>query len=810
MHIPKSSLLLSKKSILPLLLLFVFTAATAQKKSGTASAAPKKDLETEQTEKLLLSELNKLRASFSLDSLEPHEILTKAAALQAEDMAKNNKATLVNSKVKLATTAKRVIACGGTKNAEEMVLAVSGMKGKSAATPKDIVDAVILKWKTGKKEIAILKNPNYVFASPSVKSDASGKKVYVSVVYGGFNIVNDGAKQKSELKTPYTSKNKKIKPADVRYCKNCDKFKDYDGLQKGIYVKDNKVYLKYGNMKTFSKLIKKPNDGLAIDIVQRAQYTNPKYNIYDNNLISKGVLQKTVTSDKIYSKNLVKPEKKGKRVTKLDVQLATIPTNLRGTDYELNLLVIQDGNVCKTLRPSYIEQGDQESNTQLAMLWMPEDDAYHKPPFEPKSESTLLNFSIPFEKNKSDYKEEDLQPFLNALQEPDFFIEGLYITAYSSIEGDAKSNAMLQKKRAESIIKALSKMQKAGVVTNVKTSDSWNLFQMETEDGKYDYLSKMTKEKAIQEINGKGLATELEPILSKERFAQIVMDVTYDITGPKEEKFSVSKFNQAVKKSDLKQAYKIQYYIGKQMQSQKYTVEAPSKMFIPNEAKYSGLLNNQVVSHFELNNNVADDEDYSNMKKLALLDPANNYIKFNNLFCSVKLDSTIGDKKAQDELQKRIEELYKSEIPKKYVDALNTEWQFRMIEAYDTIDGGQLVVEQCINRIKSFYNFKEGTWQNALKLSYIFARFKDYKFATSILAPFVKEAQPDKNVLFAYISFCAQETELINSRLFVEALEKAEKADHDRYCKLFGKPYLTFQVLDNPLVKKDYNEAKCK
>ncbi|MCW3072821.1 MAG: hypothetical protein JWO44_2711 [Bacteroidetes bacterium] len=791
---------------------FLITAGTfgfAQKKSKKDSPPETKTIETAEAEKLILQELNKIRAAANLDTLEINEILSRASAIQAEDMAKNNKAQLDNSKGKMKTTAKRVIASGGTKNVEETVLAVSAMKGKAAATPKDIADAVMAKWKIGKKELLIIKNGNYVFASPSVKIDEGGKKAYVSVVYGGFSIVNDGAKMKKELKAPYTSKNKKIKGPDVRTCKNCDKFKDYDGLQKGIYVKDNKVYLKYDNLKAFSRLIKKPKDGLAIDFVQKAQYDNPKYNIYDNNLLSKGVLQKTVSKDKLFSKNLVKPEKKGKKVSKLDVQIGTIPKNIKG-DYEINLLVIQDGKLCKTIRKSYIEQGDQESNSPLSMLLMPEDGAYTKPPFEPKSESTLLNFSIPFEKNKSDYKEEDLAPFLNALQEPDFFIEGLYITAYSSIEGDASANAILQKKRAESIIKALSKMQKAGVVTNVKTSDSWNLFQMETEDGKYDYLAKMQKEKAIQEINSKGLAAELEPILGKERFAQIVMDVTYDITGPKEEKFSVSKFNQAVKKNDIKQAYKIQYYIAKQMREQKYTPEATTKLIIPNEAKYSGLLNNQVVNHYLLNNSVPDDEDYAEMKKLATLDPANNYIRFNNLFCAVKLDSTIGDKKAQDDMQAKIDGMYKTEVPKKFVDALNTEWQFRVIEVYDTMETGAPVVEVCINRIKSFYNFKDGSWQNALKLSYIFARFKDYKFATTILAPFVKEEKPDENLLFAYASFCAQEQELVNSRMFVTALEKAEKANHDRYCKLFGQPYLTFQVLDNPLVKKDYNNTGCK
>jgi uncharacterized protein YkwD len=798
-----------KKTTITLFIALAALTGFAQKKDTKKTETTEQGVNTTEAAKLILDGINRLRIENSIDTLEANETLTKASDIQATDMAKNNKAQLQGSKGKYKTTAKRVTAVGGTKNAEEIVLAYSALKGKGPITPKELADAVVAKWKMGKKEIAIIKNGNYVYASPSVELDETGKKVYISVVFGSFNTFNTGAKKKSELKVPFTSKNKKIKEPDTRVCKNCDKFKDYEGLEKGLYVKDGKIYLKYENLKTLSKLIKKPKDGLAVDIVQRAQYEKPDYNIVDNNLLSKGVLLKTLTSDKLYSKNLVKPEKKGKKVTKLDVQLGILPSGIKGA-YELNLLIVQDGKLCKTVMKTYLEQGDQDSNSPLTMLLMPDSAAYFKPPFEPKSESTLLNFTVPFEKNKSDYKEEDMAPFLDALQEPDFFIEGLYITAYSSIEGDAGANAKLQKKRAESIIKALSNMQKEGVVTNVKTSDSWNLFQLEMEGGKYDNLTQMAKEKAIQTINSKGLAAELEPVLAKERFAQIVMDVTYDITGPKEEKFSVSKFNQAVKKADIKQAYKIQYYVGKQMRMQKYTPEALSKLIVPNEAKYSGVLNNQVVLHYMFNNNTPDDEDYEQMKKLATLDPSNNYITFNNLFCAIKLDSTIGDKKAQGDMQSRIDAMYKSQVPKKYVDALNIEWQFKIIDAMDSVEGGEPVIQACIDKIKSFYNLKESSWQNNLKLAYVFARFRDYKFASNLLAPFIKQDKVNEQVLFAYASFCSQVPELIKSRLFVLALEKAEKANHERYCKLFGEPFLTFQVFDNPFVKADYNKAGCK
>jgi hypothetical protein len=798
-----------KKATLVLFLSLSAMHGFSQKK--TTKPAPSNDFNTKEAEIALLKALNKVRIENKLDSLEYNDVLGKAAAIQSTDLAKNGKAQLENSKGKYKTTQKRVISVGGTNKTQELVLATSIVKGKTTMSAQELADAAFYKWRVGKANQSVIKNADYLFASPSVTIDASGKKAYISIVFGSFNTFNSGADKKKELPVPYSSKTKKLKEPEDRSCNACKKFKDWEGLASGLYVENGKIYIKYANLKALSKFIRKSGDGLAVDVVQRAQYDNPDYNIVDNNLISKGVLLKTVTMSKLYSKNRIKAVKKGNRTikpTKLDVQLGVLPKKITGP-YEMNLMIVQDGKLCKVIMPSKIEQGDQESNSQLGMLLMPDSAAYFKPPFEPKSESTLLNFNVPFEKNKSDYKETDMEPFLTALQEPDFFIEGLYITAYSSIEGDAKSNEKLQKKRAESIVKALSKMQKAGVVTNVKTTDSWSLFQLEAEDGKYDYLTKMTKEKAIQEINGKGLAKELEPILGKERFAQIIMDVTYDITGNKEEKFSVSKFNQSMKKMDIKQCLKIQYYIGKQMRLQKYSAEAPSKMNIPFDVKNSGLLNNQVVLRFMYNNNVASDEDYSEMKKLATLDPSNNYITFNNIFCAVKLDSTIGDVKAQNEMQKRIDAMYKTDVPKKYVDALNIEWQFKIIEAMDSAENSELVTQACIEKIKIFYNIKESSWQNNLKLAYVFARFKDYKFAASLLAPFVPQQSVNENLLFAYASICAKMPELYKSRTFVLALQKAEQMNHDRYCKLFGAPNITFQVFDNPLVKSDYKKAAC-
>ena len=798
-----------------ILVCFLFTAVT-NSFSGNDKDSPKlrsrddAEFNYEELEKMLIEGINKMRKEALVDTLEINDILELAASNQAEAMAKKGEVSLLQGSKKYKTTSKKVTAFLGTKNAEEIVIAVAASNGKDDFKPQKIAEDVFAKWKVSKKDKPIILNGNFMYAGVYARMDADKKKIYISVVFGSYNTFNLGADKRKELDLPYTKKVKKLKsPVNIAECKNCDRYKDYVNLQKGLYVRNNKVYLRYDNLRAFKKLIRKPKDGLAVDIIQKQQYEKQEYNILDNNLVSKGILLKKVYSSDIYKKNLVKPTKKVRTPTSLEVCFGTLPEKLE-EGYEMNLLIIQDNKVCLTIMRSYLEAGDQASNTPLQMLIMPDSTIYLNPPFVPNLELTVLNFVVPFEKNKYDYKLEDMQPFLTALQEPDFIIEGLHIYAYSSIEGDSLANANLQMKRAESIVSAFKSIQSSPISSSIKTNDSWDLFRLELEGNQWDNLTKMSKRDAIKEINSKGLAKDLEQYLSKERFAQIVMDITYDIKGKKEEKFAVVQFNKAVKKSDTRQAMKIQYFISTNIRKGKYTMDNSwAKLEIPKEAKYSGILNNQVVMGYQLANNKVTEENYAELKVISKLDPSNTIITFNNLFCYLKFDD-LGDAKEQADVQRRIDGLYTSAIPKKFVDGLNIEFQFKVMDVLDSMENAEVQIQVCIDKIKSFYNFKEASWQNSLKLAYVFEHFKDYKFSVSLLEPYIEQEKVDEQLLFTYISLCAQIPERLKSRMFVSAMRKAQKVNSSRYCELFGDPYITFQVLDNPFVKEDYIKANCK
>jgi outer membrane protein OmpA-like peptidoglycan-associated protein len=756
---------------------------------------------------ILVRELNKFRLKNGLDTFEVNQVLIDAAAIDCNKFAKAGVAKVDPEKVK-----KNLVKAGGTQKGEEVTMLSPVSKGRDNYKTVEVAKVIWTRWENNKKDKEILLKPQYMLIGIKCVMQKDGKKIVATAVFGGYDSFNTGAKMKKELAVPFNTKSKKLLTPYAKSCKSCEKWKNYDVLQKGLKVENGKIYLEYANLKDLKRLLKKTKDGLAVDVVQKSQYEKADYNIVDNNFQNKGIMGKVIAKDQVFAKNLVKPDPKAKKkvkINKLKIEMGKFNPKITGP-YELNLIVVQDGHVCKTVTRSYLEKGDQESSTPVGII--PADSTVGlKPAFEPKSESSILNFTIPFEKNKSEFKPEDIAPFIKALNEPDFMIDGLYIYAYSSIEGDAGANAKLQRKRAESVTNVLQSMQQNKITPNIETKDSWVLFELEMEDGKYADLVKLGKEKAIKKINNDGaLLNELEPVLAKQRFAQMVMDVTYDISGDKEQKFTTVSFNRAIKANKMSQAYKIMEYASTRKIAKKYTEDALDSFKIPENPKFINLLNNKAYYNYLANSSIVDEDDYAEFKRIEKIDPASDVVRFNRIFCSIKIDSTTGTKEQQAKMQQEIDALYKSKISKKLVDGLNIEWQFKIIESLDTTDGADAQIEACINKIKGFYNFKEASWQNALKLAYVFTRGKDYKFSSTVLEPFLKVENVSEDLLFSYISIASHLPEKFYSRVFSDALHKAKEKNPERYCKLFGDPYMSFQVLDNPNAKKDYREAGCR
>lgn len=749
-------------------------------------------------QRLLLDELNKFRTKNGLETLESVTVLKNAALMSATDMADEE-----SEKTSPDISVKYLQAAGATVKGSELTGKAVTTKGKEDYRTTEVARMIYEKWESNDKAMLILMNPMYKLCGVAAVMDELGEKVYVSMFFGGYDIVNDGVRQKKQLAVPYNTVAEKLQAPDVRSCKACSQYHNFELLQQGISVEGDKIILRYPNAKDLKRILKKPTDGIAVDVVQRAQYLSAYYNIMDNNLQSKGVMTKVMYKDDFFAKNklLGRDKKANKKIKGVEIELGKFNTKITGP-YELNLIVVQDNKVCRTVTRGYNEKNEIESNTPIGLLPVKSATGL-KPAFEPRNESSILNFIIPFQKNKSEFEETDIEPFLKALNEPDFIVDGLYIYAYSSIEGDSAANYKLQKQRAESVVKVLQERQSNKINPTILYRDSWGLFLLENEDGKYANIVNLGKQKAIEKINGdKALMEELEPILARERFAQIIMDVTYDIKGEKEGKFAAVALQRALKAGNVNQSAKIMDFIKKRIAEGKYQWDALDSIEIPISEKTIGLVNNKIFHQYNLSLQINEDQ-ADIIDSLLKLKPNDPTLLYNSLFCKIKLDSNAGDPQHQQLVQANIDGLY-GKLDSNAVNGLNIEWQFKLMETLDTLPNTDAAIDACINRIKGFYNIKDASWQNAMKLCEVFSRARDYVNAAGVLEPYLKAETVNENLLFMYLSVAARTKEKYYTHTFAKAMDMAHEKYPKRYCALIGAPYMSFQVLENPDVKKTY------
>jgi len=745
---------------------------------------------------LILEGINKHLTFNNHDELRIHKILKLASEDQAEFMAAIEDAVQEQSSGKKKTLEDRMNFYGGAGNAVEIVTKEPLQKGSDVLSYKELAYTIVSKWLSNKKTVDIIMNPENIFCGIGTRIDAKGKKIYISMVMGNYRSLNAGANRRNELNAPYTTRLFGLWPYEEKTCKKCRDFRNMIDLQSGLSVRDGYIYFKYNRLRDLKRLLRDPKDGIAVEVVQKDQYPCTGDNILDNNLPGKGILVKRFWSRKLFKKNMNKDKKKDE----IEVKIGKFPENIKG-EYELNLLIIKERRVCKNIMRSFVMEAGLEYSNKVELLADTISAGAGK--YMPQVSANKINFNIPFEKSKVNYKAQDVEPLLKQLDEPDYIINEVNITAYSSIEGSEEKNAQLQKDRAQSIVKVLESRQKDNIKTNIITKDNWEMFQNDIKETKYAELAEKTIKEAQDYIREKRIHEELEPILSKQRYADVEMTVTYDITGDKEQVFAASMFNKAIKKRDLPLALSIQKFIFKKIMDKKYNVKVVELMNIPFEKDFAGLLMNKLWLEKYLNKIEENKELFGKITQLHTLDPSNPYIQYNYIYFDILL-SDFGNEKTMRDRQKMIDELYKTTLSKPTVDNLNIEYQFKIIHHYDSLPTPHPNMISSLEKIKKIVNINDANWQSALKLAYIFIDQKDFDFAINLIEPFIDEDNVFDELLFTYIGLCSKAQHRLSSSLFLKTMIKASELDKDRFCKMVNPQQLNFQVFDNYDVKEHY------
>ena len=739
--------------------------------------------------------LPKLKHDISLDS---------TAQFQADYQASKDEKTLENN-APYKTTYYRLRKYGLAGNGDELVAKAKAYMGEAEYSYYDLCLALVQSILKNVKTADVMLAERYTYMGFGYNTDPAMKSMYVSLVLGNDRTFNHYKAGYSEKDVPYTKGQANLKGYDDKICKKCATEPALEILSECVSVnKNGEVYFTTDNYKEIKRLIGKEGDAIVIDIVQEGQYECDNHQV-DYDLWHRGTVTKPVTFEKLMTVNENTNLKSGKLIAKICDLPAEIDDS-KGMD--LIVLVLKEGNrVCRAVMAKHVESKGADYTEKINFV---KDETGIKSTGEwtisPEDGDVVLTF--PYEAKKIDYtaagfnldkKDPDLPQYkVNSVElishiSPDYYQDPAYKT--------------IQEKRAAAIKKDLQRYF-PGMDIKLVYDYCWDVFKEKiTQHEEYYDLSFKTLEEAAKELRlyNRYAAKVLDTsYLAPLRTMELRMNVTYYADSPVgEETFALWKFNNAVKDSKkLGFAMAVEDYIMKQVENGKFSSSSLEKMDIPFKKEYQTLLNNKLYAQYFKSSKLTPAM-AEQMVKIYNLNTANQLLLYNTTVSDV-LAATIKSPADILKTQAAIDKLYTiPAIPKDRVNSLNLEYQFKIINYFDTMPATPENVAQLnatYQKIKEIRNDKLDSWKNAFKLASYFNKRYDYMYSLSLMTPFLSDPTISEDFIFSYISLAAHREETYLSGLFTQAVKLAAEKNAPRLCGLIDK--LPSCILENEEAKK--------
>lgn len=563
------------------------------------------------------------------------------------------------------------------------------------------------------------------------------------------------------------------------------------------------LYFQVNDKKWFNLLFKNAGDGIAVDVVVKDRY-KCEYETIKNTQI-RGLLLKPVYSQKL------KSGLKGSGENLYRVHVGRVPEAFINDELEYNILFLSNKNLC-----NYYWIYDLESYPwDLLDMGMYLDSlTYDTKRINSKAKegyilrNKTLKFKIPFEKNKSEYSQEDIKPIYDSLRLTDFNIKRIDIKAYSSIEGSLERNIELQKQRANSIVAALQTFQKPTIKTEVSSSENWVEFLNDIKETKHESLIALTKNQVKAKLVG-ALSNELEPLLQNHRKAVIELELE------KKDKYKsmsadvlLDKFNTAMSSEKLDEAIEIQNSIFEKLKTKEISPEFLRKMQIPKQAKFAKIFNKNSAFRYMLNIRQAVIV-YNELLELEKLVPKNAEVKYNIAAIKIKLWRFKWQEINEIKLKNQISALKNYGIDSALISRMMV--NFHIIKAENLMRKREYAnKDKSVSYINSNYKKFPLSDYDYLSLAQFFSYYANTDLSVNLLEEKAKSIDIDEDLLFYYLNLTLIDRKLTSNTSYRTIMLNAINMNIERYCKLFNsieKGGVTFQLLEDEYLRKTYCES---
>ncbi len=782
-------------SILFLLSIFV----SAQKPNDDANL---KKFHPEYLAELIEKQINDFRVENNVHPLKKDPILFLAALDQSDYNLKSGRVSHAQTLKKKATPFDRVIFYEGMHGyvAENCQQVVIGSKVKVPGSKKGMViksyqhvaNYIVQEWMKAKGGKEILLDITSFRISTAFAIDPKKKMIYATQLYGSEPFILPlGVKpQKDDFK---------IEPYNKSKCTNLESKFGYlpELMSDNIFFKNGQIYFYFHDLELFKGVLKENNDGIALDIVSRNQFECGTGNKYYPSSIHKGIMLAPYSKSHILGKNELKD------ANQIEVSLGPIPEYVDTNNVEFNLLMIQNGCLCQTI--IYNSLGGENLHSLDLNILMDTLSVSN----QADSVMNQLTFTIPFERNKSQYSAADIKPFLDSLSLNRYDLKKIDVIAYSSIEGGIEGNKIIQKKRANSILEAIKKYKVQTVETSVTTEENFDGFYESIKGSPYEMeLKQFTKERLREIVNSDTLDYNLEPYLEGQRKAKVILTVEKIFMD--EALFNVlpKRFEEALKKKNFTKAKVYQSVMLNNVGNGKISKDEIIKPKIPHFKETASLINNQIA--FKWFNSEATNSDSlhkylaRDIETMLRIDPTNSYLQYNKLVLRLLLWSERADREDPKYLLRDIKQL---------LSTTNIEnWQInRLILNYNVIAADYYYDnklfrerEKALDEVRKILLSSKLDRDQTFKIANYFMFQLRIGWAIEIMKPFAEQQDIDEEFLFTFLTVAIYNKEKVPQKEYEVFMKRAKEMNKERFCKLFGFPNMSFQLLKDIAVKELY------
>ncbi len=752
-------------------------------------------------EEIFSKKLNQLRSSNKCESLSQDKILAEAALDQSNYMLTNNYVGHDQKQPDKANPQLRVFYYKGThdligENCIKIYLKRE-TKPKGAKkveiynTYEQAANALYTGWKNSSGHYKNMIKPEYDNYGLGFSFNKDSSALYVAQVFAA---------------KPYLPKREFESPSDAYGIKNrasskCDCFLSYPGHKMESYVQivldGDSVFLRSENLKELKSFFNKKGDAYYLDIVLRDQFVCSKNNLLHGSPIFDGTMLKPVLFADIFKNNRAKDGKN------LYSPVSKIPDIFKNQIYNVNSGFIKEGYGCTYSWSHSVPSMDLDL-LNLFPKWLYEEGAVIKP----DTFNGELNFTIPFERNKTNLNTSIQNKLIEKLKIYNPFMTDISIKTFSSVEGSTEGNLKLQEKRANEILNVIKTSINKSANVNVQAKENWEDFYKQINHTPFEGLKNLTQDEVKQKLKDKKYLDSLDFILKKTRSATVSIKLHAVIDNNSSADLVVAAYKKAIDKGDSLQAFNCQQKLLEAAFNKGYNMNAISGVDIPVAKKNLKPWTNYLAMAVQDTDLIYSYESRIKILMAEKIDTNFLPLQFNFSILALKFLGYYGDTlipipklyaKMQRTMAMRKNKLDSILIAHQFLNFhILSVYNHRALYQFDKIDKHLL-------EIKKYYPSAQITEEEAWRLGLMFNRNARYSWTLELLLPYLRNDTKNEELTFLLIQTYANGfLGSLGDDEWIKYLKRAKQMNPVRFREWIDKQ--NFQYMRIPLIKKEFCE----